>query len=118
VWLDGLELSSPVLHDQIYVFSTFFYKHLSSGATYVTVIIIICLPLLLSSPQKGYEKVSKWAKCDIFSKKYLIIPINENYHWYLAIVYEPEHVIKSLDCDQQDGEKSTNQSPKYSGSLQ
>ncbi|KAG2037756.1 hypothetical protein BDR03DRAFT_1010375 [Suillus americanus] len=26
-------------------------------------------------------------------QKYIIVPINENLHWYLAIIYEPEHTL-------------------------
>ncbi|KAJ3095978.1 hypothetical protein HDU97_006327 [Phlyctochytrium planicorne] len=38
----------------------------------------------------AYEKVQRGTKdIDIFQKKYLLIPINENLHWYLAIVKDP-----------------------------
>lgn len=48
-----------------YFFNTFFYKKLAAG----------------------YAKVAKWTKgVDIFSKKYIFIPINEKSHWYLAVV--------------------------------
>ena len=67
----------------------------------------IYLLSLLSSPQNGYDQVCKWAKCDIFQKKYLIVPINENYHWYLAIIYEPEHTLMGIDYDEPDGVKQT-----------
>jgi Ulp1 family protease len=68
---------------------------------YVTAItiIIICFNSLLSSAQKGYKKVCKWVKCDIFQKKYLIVPINEDFHWYLAIIYEPENFM-NLNCNE------------------
>ncbi|KAG6833437.1 hypothetical protein H0H87_006803 [Tephrocybe sp. NHM501043] len=43
---------------------------------------------------QGYESVRKWtSKINIFSKKYIIVPINENLHWYLVIIYQPEHVL-------------------------
>ncbi|KAG6916326.1 hypothetical protein DXG01_007376 [Tephrocybe rancida] len=46
------------------------------------------------NPDDGYESVRKWtAKIDIFSKKYIIVPINEHLHWYLVIIYQPEHVL-------------------------
>ena len=28
------------------------------------------------------------------------MPINKNYHWYLAIIYEPEHVIKRFNSNE------------------
>jgi len=112
MWLDGLEVSNRTLFDQIHVFSTFFYKKLSSGESYVTAITTICLPSFLPSPQNCYERVCKWVKCDIFQKKYLIVPINEKYHWYLAIIYEPEHVIKCFNSDEPTKAKSIHNIPK------
>ncbi|KAJ7179975.1 hypothetical protein C8R43DRAFT_941712 [Mycena crocata] len=47
------------------------------------------------NPREGYESVRKWtSKFDLFQKKYIIIPINENLHRYLAIIYQPEHVLR------------------------
>ncbi|XP_006462672.1 hypothetical protein AGABI2DRAFT_179332 [Agaricus bisporus var. bisporus H97] len=37
-----------------------------------------------------YKKLNKR------NKKYIIIPINENLHWYCAIIYEPEHILQQL----------------------
>ncbi|RDB17956.1 hypothetical protein Hypma_000947 [Hypsizygus marmoreus] len=77
LWLGTLEENNPELAKQIHVFSSFFYKKLNK-----------------KNPEEGYESVRKWtAKIDIFSKKYIIVPINENLHWYLAIIYHPEHVL-------------------------
>nr|GAT60133.1 predicted protein [Mycena chlorophos] len=76
-WLQQLEKSDPELVKQIHVFSSFFYKKLNKRG------------------QMQYNSVAKWtAKFDLFEKKYLIVPINENLHWYLAIIYRPEHVLK------------------------
>ncbi|KAF5382633.1 hypothetical protein D9615_003013 [Tricholomella constricta] len=77
LWLRRLEESNPELARQIHVFSSFFYKKLHQ-----------------KNMDEGYESVRKWtAKIDIFSKKYIIVPINENFHWYLVIIYQPEHVL-------------------------
>jgi len=36
------------------------------------------LPPLCASKRAGYESVRKWtSRVDVFSKKYLIVPINE-----------------------------------------
>lgn len=70
---------------------------------------------MYSSIEEGFQSVRKWtSKTDIFSKKYIIIPINEKYvysmlishcdrahsraslHWYCAIIYEPEHILQQL----------------------
>ncbi|KAJ7147148.1 hypothetical protein C8R43DRAFT_542989 [Mycena crocata] len=78
LWLHELEKENPELVKQIHVFSSFFYKKLNK-----------------KNPQEGYESVRKWtSKFDLFQKKYIIIPINENLHWYLAIIYQPEHILR------------------------
>jgi hypothetical protein len=66
------------------------------------------------SPEEGYQSIRKWtSKVDLFGKKYIIVPINEKFvylyflnlssrtdstfsslHWYLAIIYQPEHVLR------------------------
>ncbi|KAF7314463.1 ULP-PROTEASE domain-containing protein [Mycena kentingensis (nom. inval.)] len=73
-----LEKNQPELAKQIHVFSSFFYKKMNK-----------------KSFQEGYNSVAKWtAKFDLFEKKYIIVPINENLHWYLAIIYQPGNLLK------------------------
>ncbi|KAG6813577.1 hypothetical protein H0H92_009621 [Tricholoma furcatifolium] len=77
LWLNNLQESDPDLASEIHVFSSFFYKKLNNR-----------------NADEGYDSVRKWtAKIDIFSKKYIIVPINEHLHWYLVIIYQPEHVL-------------------------
>ncbi|KAG1748716.1 hypothetical protein EDB19DRAFT_222400 [Suillus lakei] len=78
LWLANLKDENADLAEQIHVFSSFFYKKLNNK----------------KSLDEGYQSVKKWtSRVDIFSKKYIIVPINENLHWYLAIIYEPEHTL-------------------------
>jgi hypothetical protein len=78
LWLSDLKKQKPDLAEQIHVFSSFFYKKLNNK----------------KSLDEGYQSVKKWtSRVNIFSKKYIIVPINENLHWYLAIIYEPEHTL-------------------------
>jgi Ulp1 family protease len=77
LWLADLHQSNPELASQVHVFSSFFYKKLSTKI-----------------PEEGYNSVKKWtSRFDLFQKKYIIVPINENLHWYLAIIYFPEHTL-------------------------
>ncbi|KAG9048152.1 hypothetical protein FS837_000662 [Tulasnella sp. UAMH 9824] len=72
LWQNDLKEKNPQLADDIWVFNSFFYKKLSNRKV------------------EGYPSVKKWtAKVDIFRKKFIIVPINENLHWYLAIIYQP-----------------------------
>ncbi|CAE6516690.1 unnamed protein product [Rhizoctonia solani] len=80
MWLNDLRAQDPALADQVHIFSSFFFKKLDAGRG------------------KGcdYSSVKKWtAKFDLFSKKFIIVPINEHLHWYLAIICFPEHVLEA-----------------------
>ncbi|KAL0960923.1 hypothetical protein HGRIS_005930 [Hohenbuehelia grisea] len=78
LWLKDLEDKNPAFARTIHVFSSFFYKKLNKR-----------------NLEEGYQSVKKWtSKVDLFDKKFIIIPINENLHWYLAIIYQPEHVLQ------------------------
>ncbi|KAI8886654.1 cysteine proteinase, partial [Backusella circina FSU 941] len=71
--------------DSIYVFSSFFFTRLTQSDE--------------SSPRKQttaikYEKVQRWTdKVNIFEKKYIVIPIEQAYHWFLAIIINPAHCV-------------------------
>ncbi|KAH8825056.1 hypothetical protein DL96DRAFT_1611802, partial [Flagelloscypha sp. PMI_526] len=68
LWLKKLEESDPELAKQVHVFSSFFYKKLNHK--------------------------QKWTnKFDLFEKKYIIVPINENLHWWLSIIYMPGRAL-------------------------
>ncbi|KAH8928404.1 hypothetical protein BT69DRAFT_1212816 [Atractiella rhizophila] len=62
---EGLDVA-----DQVHIFNSFFYKKLTHSVTEPR-----------KKPSKiDYESVRKWtSKVDIFDKKYVIIPINEQH---------------------------------------
>lgn len=70
---DQLEERSPELAKSVYFFNTFFFAS-------------------LTNTQRGkrginYEAVQKWTRSvDIFSYDYVVVPINESAHWYVAII--------------------------------
>ncbi|KFA54688.1 hypothetical protein S40293_00790 [Stachybotrys chartarum IBT 40293] len=78
-----LERRRPDLLKRIYFFNTFFYDKLK--------------------PTKGkinYDGVKAWtSKIDIFSYDYLIVPVNEHAHWYVAIVCNVSNMIQQQDQD-------------------
>lgn len=44
----------------------------------------------LSAVQRRHARVEKWTKgVNLFEKDYIIIPINEQQHWFLAIICFP-----------------------------
>ncbi|KAJ9116918.1 hypothetical protein QFC22_004576 [Naganishia vaughanmartiniae] len=82
---DKEETPQQFTREDIHIFNSFFYKKLS----------VRNRPSLKEANPEApswpaYETVRKWTrKVDIFSKKMLVIPINENLHWYLAIILNP-----------------------------
>lgn len=43
----------------------------------------------------NYEGVKSWtSKVDIFSYDYIVVPVNEEAHWYLAIICNPRVIIE------------------------
>ncbi|TGO70045.1 hypothetical protein BOTNAR_0004g00300 [Botryotinia narcissicola] len=72
-YLLWLEQQHPELSTRVYVHNTFFYASLTKAA----------------KNKKGinYEAVERWtAKVDLLSYDYIIVPVNENTHWYVAII--------------------------------
>ncbi|CAK9784914.1 unnamed protein product [Cutaneotrichosporon oleaginosum] len=42
----------------------------------------------------AYDAVKRWTKkAEIFNKKFIVIPVNESYHWYLAVIYNPRATL-------------------------
>jgi sentrin-specific protease 7 len=73
-WLERrLGQDKPDLANRIYFHNTFFYERLTKVAR----------------GKKGinYEAVERWtAKVDLLSYDYIIVPVNEHTHWYVAII--------------------------------
>ncbi|KAG0300397.1 hypothetical protein BGZ98_009206 [Dissophora globulifera] len=81
----NLQVTDPELAEKTHMFNSFFYER------------------LLSKSAKGiqYDSVKSWTnKTDLFSKKYIIVPINENFHWYLAVITNAGLLLQS-DSDTQ-----------------
>lgn len=87
--------SEAFTRNDIHVFNSFFYKKLS----------VRNKPGYKEANPDGpswpaYETVRKWTnKVDVFSKKMLIVPINENLHWYLAVILNPGAVLKKTGAN-------------------
>ncbi|KAI4163629.1 MAG: hypothetical protein LQ342_002663 [Letrouitia transgressa] len=69
----NVDQKAPDVARRVYIFNTFFYERLSST----------------SKGQKGinYPAVQKWTRgVDIFTYDYVVVPVNESAHWYVAII--------------------------------
>ncbi|KAJ9101714.1 hypothetical protein QFC21_003053 [Naganishia friedmannii] len=87
---DKAETPQQFAREDIHIFNSFFYKKLS----------VRNRPSLKeANPDTpswpAYETVRKWTrKVDVFSKRMLVIPINENLHWYLAVILNPGAILR------------------------
>lgn len=77
-----LEEERPELAKRVYFFNTFFFATLTSAHK--------------GRKRFNYEGVQKWTRSvDLFTYDYIIVPINEQAHWYLAIICN----LPALDRD-------------------
>jgi sentrin-specific protease 7 len=79
-----LELIPSELRNKVYIFNTYFMDKL---CPYDKV-----SPIALSDPiklgelfLKCYDNIKKWVKEDLFSKDYLLFPLNLPEHWSLIV---------------------------------
>ena len=81
------ELLKEEEKEKVYIFSTFFYKRLTTVNSRHRA---SDRELKLTAAQKRHGRVASWTKKDnIFEKDFIIIPINEQSHWFLAIICFP-----------------------------
>ncbi|CAI4064761.1 hypothetical protein SKDZ_09G1310 [Saccharomyces kudriavzevii ZP591] len=67
---------SIIKRDQVHLMSSFFYTKLISNST------------------DYYSNVKKWVNnTDLFSKKYVVIPINITYHWFSCIITNLDAIL-------------------------
>ncbi|OAX82759.1 hypothetical protein ACJ72_02896 [Emergomyces africanus] len=68
-----MERNRPDLAARVYFFNSFFFASLTNTPKGRRAI--------------NYQVVEKWTRnVDIFSYDYIVVPINENAHWYMAII--------------------------------
>ncbi|KAL2157571.1 hypothetical protein VTH06DRAFT_5949 [Thermothelomyces fergusii] len=61
------------LRDRVYLHNSFFYEKLKAPRGAI-----------------NYDGVKNWtAKVDLLSYDYIIVPVNEHYHWWVAIICNP-----------------------------
>lgn len=83
---EKMERERPDIAKRIYFMNTYFFE-------------------ILRKARKGwfinYDGVKSWtSKVDIFSYDYIVVPVNEEAHWYLAIICNPGVMIEgSQDRD-------------------
>ncbi|KAJ2065685.1 hypothetical protein GGI17_000229 [Coemansia sp. S146] len=87
---ENLRTADAKLYERCFFFNTFFFKKLSQRSR-----AIACDG---DEDPMGvvYSQLKKWtASVDLFGKDYIFVPINENIHWYLAIIANPRAMISA-----------------------
>ncbi|PQE33769.1 Sentrin-specific protease protein [Rutstroemia sp. NJR-2017a WRK4] len=80
-YLYWLEQHNSHLASRVYVHNTFFYASLTNTAK--------------GSRGINYEAVQRWtAKVDLPSYDYIIVPVNEHTHWYVAIICNASRLLE------------------------
>ncbi|KAI0969814.1 hypothetical protein F4678DRAFT_154797 [Xylaria arbuscula] len=83
-----LEEENEGLAKRIYFQNTFFYDKLKPTK---------------NSQGINYDSVKTWtSKVDLFSKDYIIVPINEYTHWYVAIICNAPKLVPPKNQQEQD----------------
>ncbi|RVE49476.1 hypothetical protein evm_005907 [Chilo suppressalis] len=85
------DVLTPSQREKTHIFSTFFYKRLTTKPSKVNK---SSNPhewdSSLTPAQKRHARVKTWTKnVNIFDKDYIVVPINENCHWFVAIICFP-----------------------------
>ncbi len=77
--------------DKTHIFTTFFYKRLTTRPQkQKNKLHPIEDNVNLSAAEKRYERVRRWTKkVNIFEKDFVIVPINEHSHWFVAVICFP-----------------------------
>ncbi|XP_012137297.1 uncharacterized protein LOC100878812 [Megachile rotundata] len=107
-----LEVLSESDQHRTHVFSSYFYKRLTSPHTQA-----VESNVPLSPAAKRHARVQKWTKnVNIFEKDFIIIPINEHAHWFLAIICFPglvgEVIQQSVRPQENDVRKTVQKSKR------
>lgn len=77
-----LEESQPELARRIYFHNTFFYETLTKGK--------------IRSNNINYDAVKRWtSKVDLFSYDYIVVPVCEKLHWYVAIICNAPRLLNT-----------------------
>ncbi|KAJ2491417.1 hypothetical protein IWW37_002301 [Coemansia sp. RSA 2050] len=99
---ENLRTADAKLYERCFFFNTFFFKKLSQRSRAITTDD--------DEDPMGvvYSQLKKWtASVDLFDKDFIFVPINENIHWYLAIITNPR-VMLSANFEASDSDPSGN----------
>ncbi|XMA09848.1 hypothetical protein WAI453_002639 [Rhynchosporium graminicola] len=100
-WLeDHLAKDSPELASRIYFTNTFFYERLTKNVKG-------------KSGGINYEAVERWtSKIDLLKYDYIVVPVNETVHWYVAIICNAPKLLKQPSSQEDASQPEKNRNPE------
>ncbi|KAE8411745.1 hypothetical protein BDV36DRAFT_305465 [Aspergillus pseudocaelatus] len=91
---DHLERTNKEVAKRVYFFNSYFFATLTN---------------VKGRRNINYEGVQKWTRAvDIFGFDYIVVPINENAHWYVAIICNLPNLPGIADKSTEDRQPSEN----------
>ena len=90
-WLQFSGKLSEPDRERTHIFSTFFYKRLTTRPPkQKNKLHPVEDDVNISAAEKRYERVKRWTKkVNIFEKDFIVVPINEHSHWFVAVICFP-----------------------------
>ncbi|KAL6734154.1 hypothetical protein Aduo_004725 [Ancylostoma duodenale] len=92
--------------DKVFVFNTFFYQKLTEKQPSISILNKNHRSSVgrFEWIKRNFSKVKSWTKkVDIFNMDYIVLPINDEMHWYLVIIVKPALAVvtkRTEDVDQ------------------
>ncbi|KAJ1363759.1 hypothetical protein KIN20_023691 [Parelaphostrongylus tenuis] len=92
--------------DKVFLFNTFFYKKLTDKQPSISILNKNYRSSIgrFEWIKRNFSHLKSWTKkVDIFSMDYIVLPINDEMHWYLVIIVKPSLAIvtqRSEDVEQ------------------
>ncbi|KEF51863.1 uncharacterized protein A1O9_12201 [Exophiala aquamarina CBS 119918] len=93
-----METTRPELYKRTYFFNSYFFERLTKN---------------VKGRGINFEAVERWTKSiNIFNRDFVVVPVNENLHWYLAIVCNLQNLVPPQDEDGDPTEVRPNPKPE------
>ncbi|KAJ2901504.1 hypothetical protein MKZ38_001732 [Zalerion maritima] len=100
---DEAEKEDPTIAKRVLILSTFFYEKLKpTGKSGI-----------------NYEGVKTWtSKIDVASYDYILVPVNESYHWYLVLICNTPSLLPEPSANYAPADETTiSAAPKKAATL-
>ena len=97
IWVHTLHAWHPTLAKSIHIFNSFFYEQLRKETEWALYSRSYPAHWRISSPETAYMSVKRWtskAKVDIFSKDFIVVPINEEWVFWFWIITSYLMIVK------------------------